>query len=207
MAGAIDYPITLGFGATSSPYSSASPHHGIDYATPMNTPVIVSGKTIGWTGETGYAFGPHLHVDKNPNYPAAKGYQNPSGWSNITGIVTFVGAAGTAGNMIVIKGDAYYRFLHLNSYNVKVGDKIGEYPMDHEDVNRIFRLWQRDATQAELDYWIGRKPEKLAASIYNDPSNSEFRRKAINYDKDIANALASGTNRTSVIEYVNKNLK
>lgn len=65
--------------------------------------------------------------------------------------------------------------------------------MDHEDVNRIFRLWQRDATQAELDYWMGKKPELLAASIYNDPANDEFRRKAITYDAKVAelsNALA-----------------
>lgn len=148
MATAIDYPITLGFGAKLKPYygtlaedgyvgTVAPAHHGIDYGAPAWTLIVVSGTTIGFVGATGAVTGVHLHTDKNPSFPATSGYVNPTGWQNIRGVVVFSGLAGTAGNMVVVKATDgyYYRFLHMARISSGVGAIVGN--MTPIDVLRI----------------------------------------------------------------------
>lgn len=137
----IDYPISFGFKAT--PYTLYPYHHGIDYACPVGTPIVVSGQTLGLSGNTGISTGPHCHVDKNNAYPGKfEGYVNPSDWPTITGLVVFAASAGTAGNMIVIKsGNFFYRFLHLSQFNVKVNDIIKQ-GNDMDKDNQIAFLTQ-----------------------------------------------------------------
>ena len=127
-----EYPVTFGFRGIFMPYygngGSIYPgHHGIDWGTPVNTPVVVSGVTIARTGNTGLSTGPHLHVDKHRTGSRDYGgYRDPSDFPNITGTVTFTGWANSAGNMVVIRADNghIYRFLHLEKILVKEGDTI-----------------------------------------------------------------------------------
>ena len=153
MKTAIDYPITFKFGGVWYPYYTKTPnpdrlytsHHGEDRGMPTGTQVVVSGKTIGLSGNTGLSAAPHLHVDEKKigaNPAVRANFKNPNGWSTITGKVVFAGSAGTAGNMITIHTDKglEYRFLHLSKINVKVGDKIGEDMV--EKINAIYNKFK-----------------------------------------------------------------
>lgn len=169
MASIADYPISFPFGATSAPYSPSKPHHGDDRAAPSGTPIIVSGKNIGLVGSTGFSSGPHLHVDKNPNYPATSGYVKPTNPFSITGKVVFAGDAGTAGRMTVIKtADAYWRFLHQSQINVKAGDIIqgGTIMPTEAEVKNYFQVWLgRQPTADELANHIKKSWSFLADAI------------------------------------------
>lgn len=140
-----DYPITLRFGDTRSPYSGTKPHHGIDYAAPEGTPVVVAGVEIGLVGSTGYSTGPHLHVDKNNG-----SYIDPSDWVSIaSGTVTFADENGTAGKQVSISANGCtYRFLHLSKINVTEGEVIGDM-ITKEDVGPV-RI-----VMSEVEGWNG----------------------------------------------------
>lgn len=143
---ATEFPINFGYGRKLFPFygsisedgysgTVAPAHHGDDRAQPTGGIVRVCGTIIGYTGATGTVTGSHLHNDKykagrhpggvyvssaNRTYfPPASGFFTP-------GTVTFAGNAGTAGNMVTIKGTDgfYYRFLHLSKISVKVGQVI-----------------------------------------------------------------------------------
>lgn len=122
-----DYPVTFPYGATDPPYSPSNPHHGEDRACPTGTPIKVSGKLLGYSGNTGFSSGPHCHIDKKRWIPLVGWrYFNPKGWSTIHGRVTFVGDAGTAGKMVEIKTiyGSRFRWLHMSSFSKKVGDRV-----------------------------------------------------------------------------------
>lgn len=179
MANLIQYPVTFPFGATSAPYSPTDPHHGEDRACPTGTLAIVNSKQIGLTGNTGYSFGPHCHIDKNPSYPATRGYINPTGWYNITGTVVFAGLAESAGNMVVIRADNgyYYRFLHLSVINVRVGDRIQ--PMATDSLTKeeviityagFFDCANSDVPQDFITAYTGKTLGGLLNHLKDDPS-------------------------------------
>lgn len=145
MKTAIDYPISFPYHGT--PYTIYPKHHGTDYGCPTGTPVVVSGKTLGRSGNTGYSTGPHLHVDKATRYPSDSllYYRNPKGWEDISGTVHFAGEAGSAGNMVVIKsGKYYYRFLHLSKISVKIGDKV-----DNMYKGKNSKQWYKEYAKTE----------------------------------------------------------
>lgn len=128
-----EYPISLGFKAVYLPYYGPGGtifpgHHGIDWACPTGTEVRVGGTLIGLSGATGTVSGPHLHVDRSIDGSRIyANYRSPRYYYKISGVVTFAGPAGTAGNMVVIRADDgdTYRLLHLSVIKVKVGQKVG----------------------------------------------------------------------------------
>lgn len=167
------YPVTLGYKATTSPYSASNPHKGIDYGAPSGTPVVVSGVNIGLVGSTGYSTGPHLHVDKN------NGALNPSDWTKIQGKVTFAGLNGTAGNQVSIQATngALYRFLHLSKINVAVGATIGvsmDGLLSKEDVIAIYGLAfdnpDSEANQDVIKAFTGKYYRDLVNFLRQDPT-------------------------------------
>lgn len=128
-----EYPISLGFKAVYMPYYGEGGtfypgHHGIDWACPEGTEIRIGNRVVGWSGSTGAVTGAHLHVDRSIDGSRQyESYRSPRYFYKINGAVTYVGYAGTAGNMIIIKADDgdTYRLLHLSKFNVKVGDRIG----------------------------------------------------------------------------------
>ena len=129
------YGVTLGYKATAMPWYGPGGiigpfHHGIDYGAPKGSTVVLSGQTIGLSGNTGATSGPHLHVDRRPIGSSVSNryaFKPPGKWWQIQGKVVKAGYSGTAGNVIAIQyeGDEY-RFLHLSKINVKVGDIVGD---------------------------------------------------------------------------------
>ena len=178
-----DYPVTFSFKAQDGYYYGPSGvvgpfHHGVDYGCPTETPVVISGVTISHSGATGTVSAPHLHVDKRPvGSPITdrNAFVNPLDWWNITGVVTFAGPAGSAGNMVTIHSGGWeFRFLHNSTLNVKAGDRIvaqngGE--MDRADLDAVYAYGplnrQRGAGEGENVY-IGKK----AAFVLADHARS-----------------------------------
>lgn len=178
-----DFPVSFGFKAQDGHYYGPSGvvgpfHHGVDYSCPTGTPVVISGVTISHSGATGIVSGAHLHVDKRPvGSPITdrNSFVNPLDWWNITGVVTFAGSAGSAGNMVAIHSGGWeFRFLHNSTLNVKVGDKItpqngGE--MDRADLDAVYAYGplnrQRGQGEAENVY-LGKK----AAFVLTDHAKS-----------------------------------
>ena len=180
-----DYPVNFPFGATSSPYSASKPHHGEDRAAPFGTPVIVGGTTVGLVGSTGYSTGNHCHIDKNTGT-----YVNPSDWVNIKeGTVTFAGANGTAGNQVSVQANgATYRFLHLSSILVSVGDKIGEKKMDTAAGEQLFLtgLHHDAPDRAAAAQWNGRSPTDAIASLRNYAEWQQLSQRLQDYPRLVA---------------------
>lgn len=168
------YPVTLGYKATTDPYSVSNPHKGIDYANPYGSRLEVAGEVIAKTGNTGYVLpkpspsnphaGAHLHVDKDA------GNRDPSDWLSISyGVVVHVGENAASGKYIsVMSQESQYRFLHLSEVYVKVGDildKGGD--MTTEDQVRLSILGVTGQKpmknyEQEVDYWTGRDQTEFA---------------------------------------------
>jgi hypothetical protein len=64
MALASDYPITQRFGFDPTYPLNDGNHYGLDFGAPMATPVVVNGLLLGYSGQSGEAFGPHVHVGR-----------------------------------------------------------------------------------------------------------------------------------------------
>ncbi len=185
MKDASQYPIKLGFGATSYPYSPTNPHQGIDRGCEVGTPVVVSGVTIGLSGNTGYSLGPHLHYalfreGKQPNgiYDSKQNrtYFNPTDAFTITGTVIFAQNNSTAGNEVIIHADNgnFYRYLHLSEIKVTKGQVIG---MTDKAIKYAFKaMVDREPTSGDYEYWRVRTPEQLNETLYNSKENDAMRK-------------------------------
>lgn len=157
------FPVNFGYGRKLWPYygtisedgysgTVAPAHHGDDRAQPTGGIVRVCGTIIGYTGSTGASTGPHLHNDKYKTGKFSGGiyinkanrtYFPPDSGFFTPGTVVFAGNAGSAGNMVTIKGTDgfYYRFLHLSKTNVKVGRVIrkAKLMLSETRARRLFR--------------------------------------------------------------------
>ncbi len=119
------YPITLGYGDTSFPYSSRNPHRGVDYVASEGTPLLVAETEIGTFGATGLAYGPHCHVQCGKDEWAQQTI-DPTPYVNQPGIVERTGTASQFGKFVVVRvGDVNVFYCHLNWINVITGDLIG----------------------------------------------------------------------------------
>lgn len=122
MASAQDYPITTPYGQVAGYPLNNGFHNGIDYGCPTGTPVVVNGVTIGLSGATGYATGPHLHVGRWVGGTVT----NPvGGFQFNSAIVTQVASDATNGNYVRIQADgASWVYLHLSKQLVSVGQVL-----------------------------------------------------------------------------------
>lgn len=180
-----DYPVTLSFGATPYPYTATKKHEGTDYGCPVGTPVVVSGVTIGLSGNTGTTTGPHLHVALYRegqhgggiyNSVTNRTYFNPTDAFSITGTVVFAGDNGSAGKEVTIRGDNgnFYRYLHLSEIKVTKGQVIG---MTDKAIKYAFKaMVDREPTAGDYEYWRVRTPEQLNETLYNSKENDAMRK-------------------------------
>lgn len=159
MADASQYPVTLGYKATTPPYGTAlRPYHkGIDYGCPAGTPVVVNGVQIGLSGATGFVTGAHLHVGRFVNGADT----NPAGGFKFnSAVVTEIGYDINNGNFVRLQADgASWVYCHLNSTNVTKGQVLKGEPM----VNRgdIINMWKStgiktDPPESYLKHWDGK---------------------------------------------------
>lgn len=136
-----DYPITLPYGSTVSPYDAAHKHRGRDYGCPTGTPLVVGGQQIGLSGATGHVTGPHCHVQEwKDNYANTREPNN----AFKPGIVTNIDPTGTQGDgsfgkfITVQTPDGWNdSYCHLSEIDVKIGDKLGEQTMNIDDVKNL----------------------------------------------------------------------
>lgn len=191
MSSAQDFQVSFSYGATSAPYSQASPHRGDDRPCPSGTPIVIAGTTVALTGNTGKSTGPHLHTQEwNGTYSNTRKPQNAFKPGTVTNIdPNGTQGDGSFGKFVTIQtADGWNdTYCHLSEIKVQKGQVLGM--ASNEAIELAFQLgFNRSATQGEQDYWKDYPIEKLERSIYNDPDNDKFRYKAVNYDKDIAAA-------------------
>jgi len=123
-----DYSVNFPYGATSAPYSAARPHKGNDRPCPARTPIVIGDTTIGLTGDTGYTFGAHLHIQEwNGSYSNVRKPQNEFKPGTVIGVYPNSKGDGSFGKFIDIQtADGWVdSYCHLSAINVQVGQKVG----------------------------------------------------------------------------------
>lgn len=144
-----DYPITLGYMATSPPYSPSKPHRGIDYGLGEGVPINIQGSQIGLAGHTGLAVGPHTHVQAGRD-EWAQNTIDPTPYVNKAGRVSKIGFASQWGNYACIRvGDVNVFYCHMSKISVQAGQNIGG------DVNQQDFDNQVKANKIRQDYVTG----------------------------------------------------
>lgn len=172
-----DYSVSFPYGATSSPYSPASPHRGNDRPCPNGTPIVIGDTTIGWTGMTGWATGPHLHTQAGTDEWCQRTFE-PTGLEFQPGTVVHWGWADQWGNYVIIQvGGGYICYAHLSQTNVSVGQVINGSYTGGTTVDTIksmyWRLVGREADQGGINHYSKQASEKGWEFVYNDIKNSE----------------------------------
>lgn len=180
MIDAVSYPINFPYGATTAPYSSTHPHRGDDRACPMGTPIIINGVTIGLTGDSGQAIGPHLHIQEwQGDYAITRKPQN----AFKAGTVVNIDPTGTQGDgsfglfITVQTADGWNNsYCHLSEIHVIKGQIIGgDMPASQDAVDpTVVELEYnngllRDANPGEVKGWVdqGTSVETFMRSIQN----------------------------------------
>lgn len=174
-----DYPVTLGYKATTAPYGTAArPYHrGIDYGCPIGTPVVVNGVTIGLSGATGFVTGAHLHVGRWVNGADT----NPAGGFNFdSAIVTEIHTDpnNENGKFVRVQADgASWVYLHLSEIKVTVGQELkgGDMSKDsltREEIAGIYQLaFDNDEyPEEQIKAYTGQPLDGYLTHLLGDPS-------------------------------------
>jgi hypothetical protein len=140
-------------------------HRGNDRPTPTGTPVVISGVTIGLTGATGLASGPHLHTQA---CTAGSNYANdidPAPFEFKNGTVVNAGWHSQFGNRIVIRTNGVdLTYAHLSKINVKVGQVIGVNESMFQNIAEVkeayLQMRGKVGTDAEMRPWIGQSKQR-----------------------------------------------
>lgn len=123
------YPVTFAYGAKDGyyygPRGIVGPYHrGDDRACPIGTPVVVGNTTIGLTGKSGLASGPHCHIQavKKNTWTDV----NPRPYSFKPGTVVGAGYHSQFGYFVKIRvGSIDVIYAHLSATRVKYGQVVG----------------------------------------------------------------------------------
>lgn len=146
-----EYSVDFPYGATSDPYSKASPHRGDDYPTWDGVPIVIGSTTIGTTGRSGYVTGPHLHVQEWQGNPAnTRKPQNAFKGGTVIAVDANPNQ-GSWGRYITIQKDGWNTtYAHLESVNVRVGQVItGDEMIEEKDLAQIRII------MSEVEGWNG----------------------------------------------------
>lgn len=167
MATIFDYPVTTQFGKVAGYPLNNGFHTGIDYGSPVGTPVVVNGVQIALSGNTGASTGPHCHVGHwnggivlNPGVGGGKTVNG--------GKITEIGYDATNGNFVRV-GDAdgtSWVYLHLSKVTCTKGQvlKEGVTMVDSDAITYAFWLaFRRPARKEEIDRYNG----KVTAATLN----------------------------------------
>lgn len=171
------YSINFPYGATSYPYSVSSPHRGNDRPCPTGTPIVIGNTTIGWTGSTGWATGPHLHTQAGTDMYAQRTV-NPAPYEFQPGKVVAKGWGDQWGNYVIIQvGSHYICYAHLSQTNVSVGQVINATPLEGGNAvdtikSMYWRLLGREADQSGIDTYTKVAGTKGWQFVYTDLKNS-----------------------------------
>lgn len=121
-----DYPVTFGYLAKTTLNGQPYTHRGTDRKCPTGTPIVISGTTIGLTGNTGLTTGPHLHLQAGTDL-ACQNTVNPEPYAFKVGKVVALRTVDEKawGKYITIQvGAKYITYAHLSQVNVTVGQII-----------------------------------------------------------------------------------
>lgn len=202
---ALGYPVGFGFKGQDGYYYGPNGivglyHLGDDYYTPMNTPLTLQEVSIGLTGKSGTAGGPHLHVAKWKQGNIAGGYYvkkydrtyfEPSDVKTISGTVLNTGLAADPGKFVLIKADNgfTYDFFHLNEIYVKQGDVIGANMDIIETLQSALNLARKNEELYESALNASKKTNEILESALNaSRAENEELKKALDKDAQVLSA-------------------
>lgn len=204
-------PVHIPFGQP-DPNAKYKRHAGDDSANPVGTPVYAPASgTV-----TSYIYGayhgnvveifdgqfyPHVfHLKSRVVVPSQKvtvgeliGYSGATGLG-ITGPHIHFGVSKKS----ITNVTSFSDFVDPLAYIKEGGSMTSE-----EAVELAFQLgFLRSATKNEQAYWQKLPIEKLMRSIFNDGTNDLIRKKALNYDKDIAakDAIIAGLGNPIILK-------
>lgn len=176
-----DHKITFPYGATSKPYSKTNPHRGNDRSMPVGTPVVVAGKTIGLSGNSGASTGPHLHTQAGSDI-ACQNTLDPTPYEFKPGKVVAIRKIDTGAwglyVTIQVSPRRYITYAHLSRVDVNVNDVIKEEPMktNREEAIWLYRVTMgiHSPTEAQKKGWTGRDLTELLQAIKKDKRHINY---------------------------------
>jgi len=197
MKTAIDYPISIDYGYTGSPYSKAKPHRGRDLLTPNKTPLKIGNQIIALTGNSGsfngITYGYHLHIQAGKD-KAVQDTVNPAPYAFMGGTVVTTGIGKEWGKFVTILTAAgiYVAYCHLSEIRCKVGDIIGGEDMAtiiNKELARIllFSIEGKNglyddknaltgAMDKEIDKYLAGKPlDEVIVELWNNKVSKDYR--------------------------------
>lgn len=179
---ASDYQVTFGYGAQDGVYygpnGSIGPFHkGNDRPCPDGTPVVIARVTIGLTGHSGAAAGPHLHTQAGSD-PGCQQTFDPSPLDFQPGTVTRAGTASQWGNFVTMQVEGgYITYAHLSEINVSVGQVIEGAPVQQaadynfaKELSQTVLLRLDPMSEEEYNQYHAGKTQ---LEIYSEFANSE----------------------------------
>lgn len=171
-----DYPVDFGYGAQDGyyygPKGIVGPYHrGNDRLTPVGTPIVIAGKTIGLTGATGLVGGPHLHNQAGTDQ-ACQNTFDPTPLEFKPGVVVATGYGNQWGNYITVRVDGrFITYCHLSRIDVQPGLVLNEDMPLYPSIGDVSKMY---------DVGLGRQPYDYGNKRWIDPGAEGWTRVPFN---------------------------